>query len=189
MKKYSAILIALSVALAACQQPSEEKAGTEKSKENQQQKTAMMEKQVPEAVMMQETMPAADGMALKTYITETAPYEKWELWPGKGRLYPGSEPHGAYLTTYVNAAALEAITAKAGTLPGGAMVVKENYTPGKELAAITVMYKVNDYNPDGGNWYWLKYTPDGTVEAEGKVDGCINCHSNVRSSDWMFTYK
>jgi len=186
MKNYSGIIIALALILAACQQNDE----TDKtsSKETRQQETAIMEKQKSETMKMQEPKPSADGMALMTYITESAPYVKWPLWPGKGHLYPGTEPHGAFLTTYVNDTALEAINRKADTLPAGSIVVKENYTGEKTLAAITIMSKVKDYNPDGGDWYWLKYTPEGTIEAEGKVDGCINCHSRARSTDWLFTY-
>jgi hypothetical protein len=30
-----------------------------------------------------------------------------------------------------------------------------------ELKAITVMYKIKDYNPADGDWFWVKYSPDG----------------------------
>jgi len=132
-------------------------------------------------------MPKADGKAVIDYITITNPYTAWALWPGKGQLYKGQHPHGAFLTTYVDPTALEAITNKAGKLPVGAMVVKENYSPDKKLAAITVMYRVEGFNPDNGDWFWLKFTPDGTIEKEGKVAGCINCHKGVSGNDWFFT--
>ena len=110
--------------------------------------------------------------------------------PAKGKLYKGTEPHGALLTTYVNNPALAAIKGKKGTMPAGAIVVKENYMPDKKLAAITVMYKVAGYNPEGGDWFWAKYTPDGKVEAEGKsgmADMCIGCHGKAKGNDFLYT--
>ena len=29
--------------------------------------------------------------------------------------------------------------------------------------AVTVMYRTKGYNPEGGDWYWAKYNPDGTI--------------------------
>ncbi len=34
-------------------------------------------------------------------------------------------------------------------------------------AAITVMYKAAGFNPEVGDWFWAKFTPDGKVEAKG----------------------
>ncbi len=111
----------------------------------------------------------------------------WSLWPGKPRLYEGREPHGALLTTYVNGPAREAILARRGRMPAGAIVVKENYRPDRTLAAITVMWKVPGYNPDAGDWFWAKYAPDGAVQAQGRVAGCINCHRAAADNDYLYT--
>jgi hypothetical protein len=136
---------------------------------------------------MSHKLPVDDVEKLQDYITTENPYEKWELWPGKGKLYEGTQPHGAYLTTYVNDIALAAIQEGKKEFPQGSIIVKENYTGGKELAAITVMYKVEGYNPSGGDWYWLKYKADGSVDASGKVGGCIDCHRAQSGQDWVFT--
>jgi len=132
-------------------------------------------------------LPAADANAVYEYITKTNPYQNWPLYPGTDKLYQGRHPHGAYLTTYVSANADASIKTKQGMLPNGAFVVKENYTPEKKLAAITVMYRVKGYNPDAGDWFWAKYKADGSVEKSGKVGGCISCHSAVLPNDWLFT--
>ena len=124
---------------------------------------------------------------LKNYITATSLYTNWKFWPGTGKFYKGSRPHGAYLTTYVNDIALQALLSGRDTFPQGSIIVKENYTDDKQLNAVTVMYRVNGYNPSGGDWYWLKYGADGKVLEEGKVLSCIGCHSAVRSKDWVFT--
>lgn len=132
-------------------------------------------------------LPDTDGRTLIEFITVTRDYTQWPMFPGKEALYPGQHPHGAFLTTYVSSDVLAALQDKVGTLPDGAIIVKENYSPEKELAAVTVMYRQAGYNPAAGDWYWLKYAPDKTVLAEGKVDGCINCHRAVKSNDWVFT--
>lgn len=103
-------------------------------------------------------------------------------------MYKGTEPHGMLLTTYVNDAALNSIKAKKG-LKNGAIIVKENYMPDKKLAAVTVLYKVKGYNPKAGDLFWMKYLPDGKIEASGKVDMCIGCHAKVMDNDYLFTGK
>jgi hypothetical protein len=136
-------------------------------------------------------MPAADSEKLHQYLTKEKPYTEWELWPGKGKLYKGTEPHGALLTTYVNDVALKSIKAKKG-LKDGSIIVKENYMPDKMLAAVTVMYKVKGYNPEVGDIFWMKFAPDGKIEVSGKsgmADMCIGCHTKVKGNDYLFTGK
>lgn len=129
--------------------------------------------------------PEASGAALWKHL-QAEKYTSWKMWPGKAALYPGTEPHGVLLTTYVNGAALGAIEGKKGAMPPGAIVVKENYMPDKTLAAVTVMYKVQGYNPAGGDWFWVKYAPGGKVDEEGKEGMCLGCHSRVADNDYLF---
>ena len=131
-------------------------------------------------------LPAASGKAVIKYLNQLD-YRSWQLWPGKTELYHGRHPHGAFLTTYVSKGAYQAVEDKAGGIPSGEFVVKENYTPEKTLDAITVMYKLAGYNAEGGDWFWLKFAPDGTIQKEGKVGGCIGCHAAVKDNDWLFT--
>lgn len=131
-------------------------------------------------------LPAADGKAVWTYITKSN-YQEWPLWPGKGELYKGLQPHGAFLTTYVSKDALKVIKGKKGMFGNGAIIIKENYSPEKKLGSITVMYRVKGYNAEAGDWFWAKYKPDGTVDADGKVAGCINCHNVKIENDWVYT--
>ena len=134
-----------------------------------------------------ESLPAADGKAVYTYITKDNPYQDWALFPGKGKFYKGQHPHGALLTTYVNKVALDGINQRVGTLADGAIVIKENYMPDKTLGAVTVMYRVNGYDPEAGDWFWAKYNADGAIAKEGKVAGCIGCHTAAINNDWIFT--
>jgi hypothetical protein len=139
------------------------------------------------AVAGEVALPKADGKAVYDYITKTNPYQQWALYPGKGKLYKGQHPHGALLTTYVSGNAETAIKARVGQFPDGSIIVKENYMPDKTLGAVTVMYRVNGYDPDAGDWFWAKYKADGAIEAEGKVAGCIGCHTAAIQNDWVFT--
>ena len=115
-------------------------------------------------------------------------YESWAHFPGKGDLYAGGEPHGALLTTYVNATAADGLEGGSPvSIPVGGILVKENYMPDSTLAAVTVMYKTDGFNPDHNDWWFLKRAADGTVEASGRVEGCQSCHGGARSNDYVLT--
>ncbi len=131
--------------------------------------------------------PDTTAAAVWAHLTQAGYQQNWPLWPGKGRLYGGQEPHGMLLTTYVNGAAQNAITTKAGSMPAGAIIVKENYMPDSTLAAVTVMYKSRGYNTSHNDWFFVKRLTDGTVEASGRVDGCQACHSARKDNDYLFT--
>lgn len=144
-------------------------------------------------------LPEADGAALMEYVLETDPYTEWGTWPSDewndfdANLVSGA-PHGNVVRIYVNDIALEAADSFDGSLPEGSMIAKENYVgedpanPG-ELDAVTIMYKVDGFNPDAGNWFWIKAKPSGEqIDAEGAVDGCIGCHSQPGHQDFVLRY-
>jgi len=132
-------------------------------------------------------VPPADAAKVWSFITQTNPYLGWGFWPGYTEIYPGKSPHGKFLKLYANSLALKA--ARAGKpMPDGAIIVKENYGEDKKtLMAITPMYKVNGYNPEAGDWFWVKYEPNGKALKEGKVKGCIDCHRAQEAKGWLFT--
>lgn len=141
--------------------------------------------QMPGQGMGMGMMQGADGMSLMMHITKTDPYVKWDLMPGTTRMRQGMEPHGALQNVYVNKLALKAIKDKAGMLPDGAIIVKENYTPEGKLGAVTVMSKKKGYNPEAGDYLWLKYGPDMKIQAQGKADPCIKCHTKAKDNDYV----
>lgn len=114
-------------------------------------------------------------------------YTGWALWPGKEKFYPGQEPHGALLTTYVNALAHDALAGGGSQMPAGAIIVKENFGSNRALMATTVMQKVTGYDPAHHDWFWAKYAPDGAVQASGRVDSCYNCHGGAEPYDLLWT--
>lgn len=143
---------------------------------------------------LQQVGPDTTGAAVWEHLQEVDYRDEWELWPGTTELYEGGEPHGLQLTTYVNDRALEALEAGRTVMPAGAMIVKENFTPEEELASVTVMYKVPEFNPEHGDWFFSKYLPDGEVDRtpegqpmEGEVAGCQNCHSLQEEADYLYT--
>jgi hypothetical protein len=122
------------------------------------------------------------------------PYSKWGSLPGKGELREGESPHGEFVRHYANKAA----TDNPKGLPYGSILVTENYDADKKtLKDVTVMYRSKGADPQHGDWYWLKYQPDGSIartpEKEGKkaiagkVASCIECHSKAAGRDLVYS--
>lgn len=133
-------------------------------------------------------LPGPSAQALWSYLQAEDYDGRWTIWPGTTAMMQGTEPHGMRLTTYVNDTALRAIQNRSGTMPPGAMIVKENYMPDGTLAAVTPMYKIEGYNPTVGDWFFAKFDlPGPTIAAEGRVEGCQNCHAAVAANDYLFT--
>ena len=118
-------------------------------------------------------MPDTTEASMLAYLEEVDYQSNWSLWPESSEKYPGEDPHGALLTIRMNDAAFNAV---GGTMPDGAIIVKDNHTPAGDLAAITVMYKQSGYDPDNGDWFWLKNTTDGSDDRAGMLQGCQDCH-------------
>ncbi len=139
--------------------------------------------------------PDTTGATVWAHLQQASYRDDWSLWPGKGRLYTGQEPHGMLLTTYLNEAARRALETGAATMPPGAVVVKENYMPDSTLAAVTVMLKAAvGYNPAANDWFFSKHLPDGSLDRtpegmamEGRVPGCTACHQARAANDFLFT--
>jgi plastocyanin len=129
----------------------------------------------------------ADGKELYDHITIGNDYQNWSYWPGKGEFEPAREPHGDFVTTYVSNTSISSIENKDGNMSAGSIIVKNNYDDNKELIAITAMYKVDGYDPEHNDWFWVEYSPDGTIMAEGKIEECNSCHGMKKSNDYIFT--
>ena len=125
---------------------------------------------------------------------QSVQYQNWAPAAGQGLdAYPGVSPHGAFLKMYLNRIA----AADPKNLPFGSIIIKENYGKDKKtLMAVTVMYRVKDYDPDHKDWYWVKYNPDGTVARTppdkgskpiaGKFKSCIDCHAKAAGDDYYY---
>ena len=131
-------------------------------------------------------MPSPDPDVLWKYITKESPYKQWSFWPDHQGVQPGRAPHGPLHKVYVNDRALNS---SQPPVQYGSIAVKENYGKDKELKAITVMYKVTDYNPDAGDWFWVKYSPDGKADKFGKPAGCVGCHGTRAANDFILVHE
>lgn len=143
--------------------------------------------QSAEPATMRADHPDTTAEAVWSHLQEQEYENNWEMWPEKEPYYEGVEPHGALLNTYVNSLAQEGLTGNDSTLPDRSIIVKENYMPDSTLAATTVMYKVPGYDPENNDWWWLKRTADGEVEASGRAQGCISCHGTAEENDYVLT--
>lgn len=138
--------------------------------------------------------PDTTGAAMWAHLQDSDYQTAWALWPDKGRMYPGQQPHGAQLTTYLNGIAHDALLSDAAAMPAGAVIVKENYMPDGSLAAVTTMYKRPGYNAEHNDWFFSKHLPDGSLDTapngmalEGRVPGCQGCHIAKADNDYLYT--
>ncbi len=130
---------------------------------------------------------APKGDVIYKYMMDSKYTQNWKMWPGKEAFY-ATKAHGAsFMTTYVNDVALATIQGKTGKMKEDSVIVKENYDANKTLMALTVMFKENDYDPANNDWFYAKYAPNGTIQAEGKVKACIDCHAQKKDNDYLFT--
>ena len=135
----------------------------------------------------EERPPKTEGKDLWNHITVVEPYNGFSYIPGHQGMYQSRGEHGAYIKTFVNDLALKSLREKMGVMRPGSVIVTENYNTEKQLVAITAMYKVEGYDPDHGDWFWVMYSPGGAVEEEGKVRFCIACHAQRDYNDYVFS--
>ena len=132
-------------------------------------------------------------------------YKNWSPGPGQtGDFYTGQNPHGALLKMYLNRTA----AGRTQDFPMGSVIILENYRADKSLKTISVMYRTDGFNPQGNDWYWVDYHPDGTVvkststndskinnvslnsgnmqKTMGRASNCISCHQSGEGVDFVF---
>ncbi len=157
--------------------------------ETEQEPVSEAETETPTETETPETGPVTEptGEDIQAYVMEENNYKNWELWPGTGELDPGKGPHGDQITIYVSDSAFSAIEEKAGVMPEGSTVLKEGYDSDGELREVVVMHKVEGFDPEHNDWFWLEYDAEGEIIAEGKVLSCYNCHTRQADNDYLFT--
>ncbi len=128
---------------------------------------------------------------LWTLLTKKEDYTDWGPFPGNTKdIRPGTQPHGEFVRVLANNKA----RMFPYELPHESIIVKENYDiDAQTLKAITVMLKTKSFNKEYGNWFWAKYTPEGKLAVTedgnpiaGKVEGCIQCHTQAKGKDYSF---
>ncbi len=123
------------------------------------------------------------------HITRTTDYKTYPSFPGDDQLREGFSLHGSYIRTYINPILSDAVRQHAEKIPHGSMIIKENYDNDKKLIAVTLMMKVSNSFPNGGDWFWAKYEKDGGAAVCGPIQSCLACHSGAADNDYLLSYQ
>lgn len=128
-------------------------------------------------------------------------YTSWKL---TTPVYKGGSPHGKFVRLYSTHVTVDgkAYSIIVKDNYGGRGVTQENATkePAKWLKAVTAMLqRESGYDKDNQNWFWVKFSPTGEIEknpkdvllagrvAKGMPKGCISCHAQAKSNDYLFS--
>jgi hypothetical protein len=98
---------------------------------------------------------------------------------------PGQSPHGKYHEVYINKTLRDALPSATNKAPVGSIIVKENLDSSRKLTKISVMVKVEGFNPSAGDWWWANFDGSGKTTASGVVKGCIACHEGMKDNDYV----
>ena len=126
----------------------------------------------------------ADGQSETDAMTEDmlAAMEGYESWsqtdPWTGIQTSSDGTHGSHVQIWVNdiAAGSEDTDAAYGSL-----IVKRGYDGETDADArdfVTAMWKVEGYDTDNGEWFWLNAGDDGSIAVAGGSSSCYGCHAS-----------
>jgi hypothetical protein len=115
----------------------------------------------------------------------------WRSWTKVNKERFLSEGHGGkWVDVYVEAQYADAYMKAASPAPAGMRVIKAGYKDqaGTKFEALTVMGKMPaGYDAEHGDWYYGVLTEDGvTAKMQGKLEMCIDCHSQASDRDYLF---
>ena len=120
----------------------------------------------------------ADSSASLCMLISNRPHN-----PHEGDLLP------RYCHVYVNAVGRKTMLRGEGEFPIDSLIVKSKLfkKDEKKVELFTVMRKrAEGYDPDHGDWeYSVIDGRSRRVLAVGKIDSCINCHSEYKDSDFI----
>ena len=123
-----------------------------------------------------------DEKAAENIWQEIQGYSDWGQavdWTGVKASLDGT--HGNFVQIWLNAQALPSFEDSASSaLPYGSISVKEGYSSsdGSSINNVTVMKKIEGFDPDHGDWFWASYDTNGDVNKAGSVSSCYNCHAS-----------
>jgi hypothetical protein len=103
-----------------------------------------------------------------------------------------NSPHeDKFIVVYVNEIGQSAMMRQRNPqFPQGSIIIKEKLASADSISPelLTAMIKrEKGFNPAGNDWEFFASGGDAkSVQAQGKLDNCIACHSAKRSSDFVF---
>lgn len=116
-------------------------------------------------------------------------YSSWNQTTDWTGVQPHTTGHGSasHVQIWLNDTANGAF---GSTVPDGGIVVKETYAAADgEAQKIFAMEKIADYDADNGDWFYVRYSTDGTVDTAGEaaVGGCAGCHNDASDVDRVWS--
>ena len=109
-------------------------------------------------------------------------YESWPQaseWSGVMASIDGT--HGSFVQIWINDVAMPSFQDSISSeLPFASLLVKEGYSDNNisSINNITVMKKIEGYDPDHGDWFWASFSKNGEVNNAGSISSCYNCHAS-----------
>jgi hypothetical protein len=103
-----------------------------------------------------------------------------------------SSPHDdKFIVVYVNEIGRNImLTEKNPQFPQGSAIVKEKLAAANSTSPelLTAMIKrEKGFNPAGNDWEFFVLSGDAkSIQAQGKLDNCLACHTAKRSNDFIF---
>jgi hypothetical protein len=99
-------------------------------------------------------------------------------------------PHGEHwIHVFASSGARGPLTTGKGSYPVGAVILKQKFldAKGTKTDFYTGMRKrEKGYHPGGGDWeYFMLDSQRSMVLARGKIDSCVGCHDQYRSTDFV----
>jgi len=126
-------------------------------------------------------MPLDDDAAMAERLWEaTADWESWDApprWDGVQNPAVGSG-HGSFVQITATPTAIAAWGDD--PMPAGSIIVKRTHDMADGSAptdTLYAMWKVPDYQPDEGGWFWAVYN-DGNASTLGAPGLCTGCHGS-----------
>jgi len=108
---------------------------------------------------------------------EIAHYKTWKQPVGYEDFEPSVHPLPAFVKYYVNDAGMNSFDKPVD----GSVFVKEQFDKDKQLIGLTVMKKIEGYDPDNNDWFWAIANTDSHITNAGRLNSawtsnCIDCH-------------
>ena len=118
-----------------------------------------------------------DRVEADTLEVEIADYKTWEQPDWFEEYEPSVHPLPAYVKYYINKKGWSDLD----NPPDGSIFVKEQFDEDKSFIGLTVMKKIDGYDPENKDWYWAIADTDAEITNAGKLNStwtsaCISCH-------------
>lgn len=131
------------------------------------------------------------GEQLASTVLEEDPYLEWGQFPGSEGFIEAGFPHGPEVRVFINDVIEQSLDQPKEEFPYGSIILKENDDEGDIFGlgnTLDIMWKVQDYDPQHNDWFWVNMNRDGNINFQGSLQACTACHRQARDNDYIFLY-